>query len=112
MGQGCRQTLLRVETCAHHGIIKTIFIYNLCFGLSKQYSAGPESEIGLSYANVVCVYGGRGGEWGLEVFVGRGQNFFYLLCVYVGGGGGQVHYLSFREKNYRHPLLFINDWSL
>ena len=27
---------------------------------------------------------------GLEVlkcFVSEGQNFFYLLCVYVGGGG-------------------------
>ena len=71
-----------------------IFIYNLCFGLSKLYtiSAGPESKIGLSYVNVVCVYGGRGGGWGLDVlkcFVRGGQNFFYLLlCVGGGGGGG------------------------
>ena len=50
------------------------------------YSAGPENKIGLSYVNVVCVYGGRGGGWGLEVlkmFCQRGQNFFYLLCVCV-----------------------------
>ena len=59
--------------------------------------------------------GGEGGG-GLEVlkcFVRGGQNFFYLLCVWGGGGGGvQVQYLSFREKNNRPPLLFINDWSL
>ena len=54
------------------------------------YSAGPESKTGLSYVNIVCVYGGRGGGEGLEVlkcFVRGGQNFFYLLCVCVGGGG-------------------------
>ena len=65
-------------------------------------SAGPESEIRLSYVSVVCVYGGRGGEWVLEVlkcFVRGGQNFFYLLCVCVWGGGGGFSYLSFREKN-------------
>ena len=46
-----------------------------------------------------------GGEgWGLEVlkcFVRGGQNFFLLalcMCVCVWGGGGQVQYLSFREK--------------
>ena len=47
---------------------------------------------------VVCVYGGRGGGVGLEVlkcFVRGGQIFFYLPCVC----GGQVQYLSFREKN-------------
>ena len=82
------------------------------------YSAGPESKIGLSYVNVVCVYGGRGGG-GLEVlkcFVRGGQIFFYLFCVWgggggVGGGAGQVQYLSFREK-ITDPLLLITDWSL
>ena len=57
--------------------------------------------------------GGEGGG-GLEVlkcFVRGGQNFFYLLCVCVWGGGDQVQYLSFREKN-PDPLLFMNDWSL
>ena len=86
-----------------------IFIYNLCFGLSKLYinSAGPESKVGLSYVNVVCVYGGRGGGWGLDVlkcFVrGGGAEFFLLafVCVCVCGGGGQAQYLSFREKNNR-----------
>ena len=44
--------------------------------------------------------------------------FFYLLCVCVfgEGGGGQVQYLSFREKKTKNkkndPLLLINDWSL
>ena len=49
--------------------------------------------------------GGEGGG-GLEVlkcFVRGGQNFFYLLCVCVCEGGGQVQYLSFREKNNRPP---------
>ena len=62
-----------------------------------QYSAGPESKIGLSYVNVVWVYGGRGGSGGLEFlkyFLRGGQNFFYLLCVCVcvcgGGGSGSV----------------------
>ena len=56
-----------------------------------------------SYVNVVCVYGGRGGG-GREVlkcFVRGGQNFLScFVCVCGGGGrGGQVQYLSFREKN-------------
>ena len=53
----------------------------------------------MSYVNVVCVNGGRGGGWGFEVlkcFVRGGQNFFYLLCEC--GGMGQVQYFSFREK--------------
>ena len=72
------------------------------------YSAGPESKIELSYVSAVCVYGGRRGR-GLEVlkwFVRGGQNFFYLLCVYICvcvGGGGQVQYLSFREKKITDP---------
>ena len=73
-----------------------------CFGCQNctlifSSSAGPESKLGLSYVNVVCVYGGWGVGWGLEVlkcFVRGGQNFFYLLCVCVcewgGGGGGGV----------------------
>ena len=43
----------------------------------------------------VCVWGGL---QVLKCFVRGGQNFFYLLCVCVGGGG-QVQYLSFCEKN-------------
>ena len=88
---------------------KKIFIYNLCFGLSKLYTyiqQDQKAKLKLSYVNVVCIYGGRGA--GLEVlicFVRGGQIFFYLLCVCVcgGGGGGQVHYLSFRERNNRPP---------
>ena len=40
----------------------------------------------------------------LKCFV-RGSDFFLLaLCVCVCvWGGGQVQYLSFREKNYRPP---------
>ena len=47
------------------------------------------------------------GVRGFKMFCQRGQNFFYSLCVggWGGGrlGGGQVQYLSFREKNNRPP---------
>ena len=74
------------------------------------YSAGPESKIGLSYVNVVCVYGGRGG--GVEVlkcFVRGVRNFLLALCVCRGGGQGRGGwwsgsvYLSFREKKITDP---------
>ena len=56
------------------------------------YSAGSESRTGLSYVNVVCV-------GGFKIICGEGQNFSTcFVCVCVGGGGGQVQYLSFREK--------------
>ena len=45
-----------------------------------------------------------GGVKVLKCFVRGGQNFFYLRCVCVcGGGGGRVQYLSFREKNSQPP---------
>ena len=51
------------------------------------YSAGPQSKIGLSYINVVCVYGGRGGGGGgLEVLKGLGGHLL-CVCVCVEGGG-------------------------
>ena len=57
------------------------------------YSAGPESKIGLSYVNVVCVYGGWGEGWGggvlkvLKCFVKGVRIFLLALCVCVCGGG-------------------------
>ena len=86
---------------------KKIFIYNLCFGLSKLYTnIQQDQKAKLDYhMSMLFAYmaGGRGGGWGLEVlkcFVRGGQDLFYLLCVCLvgGGGGGQVQYLSFREK--------------
>ena len=79
--------------------MKKVFIYNLCFGLSKVYTnIQQDQKAKLSYVNVVCVYGGRGG--GLEVskcFVRGDQNFFYLLCV-CGGGGRFSTSPSVKEK--------------
>ena len=70
-------------------MIIEIFIYNLCFGLSKLYTnIQQDQKAKLVNVNVVCVYGGRG--VGLEVlrcFVRGGQIFFYLLCVCVSWGG-------------------------
>ena len=89
---------------------KYIYIYiQLMFWFLKTvhlYSGGPESKIGLSYVNVVCVNGGWG--WGgvrsFKMVCQRGQNFSTgFVCVCGGGGGGQVQYLSFREKNNRPP---------
>ena len=40
------------------------------------------------------------------MFCQRWSEFFLLalyVCVRGGGGGGQVQYLSFREKNNRPP---------
>ena len=56
--------------------------------------------------------GGEGvGVRGFKMFCQRWSEFFLLdLCVCVRGGG-QVQYLSFREKNNR-LLLILNDWSL
>ena len=54
------------------------------------YSAGPQSKIGLSYINVVCVYGGRGGGGGgLEVLKGfvRGGSLALCVCVWRGRAG-------------------------
>ena len=52
---------------------------------------------------------GGGGVEVLKSFVRGGQNFFYLLRVLcVCGGGGQVQYLSFREK-ITDPPPIIND---
>ena len=46
--------------------------------------------------------GGEGsGGRGFKMFCQKGSEFFLLaLCVFGvgGGGGGQVQYLSFREK--------------
>ena len=47
---------------------------------------------------------GGGGVEVLKCFARGGQIFFLLaLCVRVCGGGVQVQYLSFREKNNRLP---------
>ena len=39
--------------------------------------------MGLSYVNVVCVYGGRG-EW-VEVYGGRGGEWLEVLKCFVRG---------------------------
>ena len=56
-------------------------------------------------------WGWGGGGRGFKCFVWEGQKFFYLFCVCVCVcvvGGGQVQYLSFREKiTDPHP---INKW--
>ena len=52
----------------------------------------------------MCVWGGGRGVEVLKCFVRAGQNFSTcLVCMCGGGGGGQVQYLSFREKNNRPP---------
>ena len=88
---------------------KKIFIYNLCFGLSKLYTNIQEDQKAkLDYhMSMLFAYmaGGEGvGVGGFKMFCQRGSDFFCtcFVCVW-GGGGGQVQYLSFREKNNRPP---------
>ena len=120
---------------------KKIFIYNLCFGLSKLYTniqqdqkAKLDYHMSMLFAYIWRV--GRG--WGLEVlkcfvrifstcfvcicvcvcwrcFKMFCQNFFYLLCVCVcvcGGGGGVRFSTCPSVRKITDPLLLINDWSL
>ena len=87
---------------------KKIFIYNLCFGLSKPYTNTQQvQKAKLDYhMSMLFAYMAGGEGWGVEVlkiFIRGVRFFFYLLCVCVcsgggGGGGGQVQFLSFREK--------------
>ena len=68
---------------------------NICFGLSKLYTnIQQDHKAKLIYHMSMLFANMAGGEegvgWGLEVlkcFVREGQNFFYLLCVCVCGGG-------------------------
>ena len=91
---------------------KKIFIYNLCFGLSKLYTnIQQDHKAKLDYhMSMLFAYmaGGEGG--GLEVlkyFVRGGQIFFYLLCVCGGGvGRGGVRFsTSLSLKKITDPLL-------
>ena len=93
---------------------KNILIFNSCFGFSKPYTNIQQDQKAKLdyYMSMLFAYmhGGEGVETrGFKMFCQRGQNFFYLFCVCVRGGG-QVQYLSFREIT--DPLLLINDWSL
>ena len=95
-----------------------LFIYNLCFGLSKLYTnIQQDQKAKLDYhMSMLSAYMADGevvGVRGFKMFCQRVSEFFLLaLCVCVfgegGGGGGQVQYLSFREKDNRPPP--INKW--
>ena len=72
---------------------KNIFIYNLCFGLSKLYTnIQQDQKAKLDYhMSMLFAYmaGGEGG-WGLEVlkcFSEGVRIFLFSLCVCGGGGG-------------------------
>ena len=70
---------------------KKIFIYNLCFGLSKQYTnIQQDQKAKLDYHMSMLLAGGKGwGVRGFKMFCQRGSEFFLLaLCVCVWGGGG------------------------
>ena len=93
---------------------KKIFIYNLCFCLSKLYIkifSKQDQKAKLDYhMSMVFAYMADGegvGARGFKIFCQKGSEFFLValcvcvcvcVCVYVGGGGGEVQYLSFREK--------------
>ena len=47
--------------------------------------------------------GEGGGVRGFKMFCQRGSEFFLLALCVCGGGGGEVQYLSFREKKNNRP---------
>ena len=69
-------------------------MYNLCFGLSKLYTIiqqDQKAKLDYHMSFVVCVYGRRGGGWGVrrfKMFCQRGQNFSTCFVCVCGGGGG------------------------
>ena len=80
---------------------KKIFIYNLCFGLSKVYTniqQDQKAKVDYHMSVLFAYMAGGEGVRGFKMFFffRGGQNFFYLLRVCVGGGGagsGSVHHL-------------------
>ena len=85
---------------------KNIFIYNLCFGLSKLYpNIQQDQKANLDYhMSMLFAYmaGGEGvGVRGFKMFCRRGSEFFLLaLCV-----GGRVRFSTSPsvKKNNRPP---------
>ena len=81
-------------------MMKKIFIYNLCFGLSKLYTnIQQDQKAKLDYhMSMLFAYIWRAGRgWGLEVlkyFVRIFSTCFVCVC----GGGCQVQYRSFCEN--------------
>ena len=73
---------------------KKIFIYNLCFGLSKlNTNIQHDQKAKLDYHMLMLfayMAGGEGvGARGFKMFFQRVSEFFLLaLCVCVWGGGG------------------------
>ena len=72
-----------------------IFIYNLCFGLSKLYTnIQQDQKAKLDYHMSTLFAYMAGGEWGggFKMFCQRGSEFLLLaLCVW-GGGRGEVRF--------------------
>ena len=90
---------------------KKIFIYNLCFGLSKLYTnIQQDQKAKLDYhMSMLFAYmaGGEGvGVRGFIKFCQRGSKFFLLalcVCVCVWGGGGRFSTSPSVKKNNRPP---------
>ena len=96
---------------------KKIFIYNLCFGLSKLYTNIQEDQKAkLDYhMSMLFAYmaGGEGvGVGGFKMFCQRGSDFFVLVLCVCGGVGGVRFSTSPSVKRITDPHLLINDWSL
>ena len=54
----------------------------------------------MSMLSAYMAGGGGGGVRGFKMFSQRGVRIFStcFVCVWAGGGGNQVQYISFREK--------------
>ena len=99
---------------------KKIFIYKLCFGLSKLYTniqqdqkAKLDYHMSMLFAYMASGKGGGGlGVRGFKMFCQRGSDFFLLALRVCSGGGGVRFSTSPSVKKITDPLLLITDWSL
>ena len=74
---------------------KKIFIYNLCFGLSKLYSniqQDQKAKLDYHMSMLLAYMAGGVGVRGFKMFCQRGSEFVLLplsVCVWGGGRGGR-----------------------
>ena len=84
-----------------------IYIYKLCFGLSKLYTniqQDQKAKLDYHMSMLFAYMAGREGDEGLEVlkcFVRGGQIFFYLLCV-CGEGASGVRFSTSPSVKYNN----------
>ena len=98
---------------------KKVFIYNLCFGLSKLYTNIQQDQKAKLDYHMAMLFAYMAGWEGLgqrfENVSSEGFRFFStcFVCGWVCGWGRGVRFsTSPSVEKITDPLLFINDWPL